>query len=117
MPACWHSRGSAPRSRGVFLKILAFLNWIALGAGASLTLLYAVVCLMMLPYPEMVTQAGGDFAQVLQTTLVAAGFTVAAALATWLMQRRHAALWYGEAVLVLALAGALVFAITQRMPA
>jgi|TARA_B100002049_G_C15956246_1_gene322653 hypothetical protein len=101
-------------SRGPTLKLLSFLNWIALGIGALMTLLYAVVCLMMWPYPQLVADAGGGFDHVVQITLVTAIFTAAAALSTWLVQKRHPALWLGQGVLLVALIGVIVFAVTQR---
>ena len=50
-----------------------------------MTLLYAVVCLMMLPYPQLVSDAGGGFDHVVQITLVMTLFTAAAGLSTWLL--------------------------------
>lgn len=79
-----------------------------------MTLLYAVVCLMMLPYPQLVEDAGGGFAHVVQVTLVMAVFSVVASLSTWLIQKRHRALWWGQAAFALALIGVIVFAVTQR---
>ena len=79
-----------------------------------MTLLYAVVCLMMLPYPQLVSDAGGGFDHVVQITLVMTLFTAAAGLSTWLLQKRHRALWLGQGVLVVALAGVILFAVTQR---
>lgn len=79
-----------------------------------MTLLYAVVCLMMLPYPQLVEDAGGGLGHVAQITLVMAIFSAVAALSTWLLQKRHRALWFGQAALALALAGIVVFAVTQR---
>jgi len=79
-----------------------------------MTLLYAVVCLMMLPYPQLVSDAGGGFDHVVRITIVMTAFTAVAGLATWLLQKRHRALWLGQAALVVALAGVVVFAVTQR---
>ncbi|WP_353220043.1 hypothetical protein [Salinisphaera sp. S4-8] len=79
-----------------------------------MTLLYAVVCLMMWPYPQLVADAGGGFDQVVQITLVTAGFTAAAGISTWLVQKRHPALWLGQGVLLAALTGVIVFALAQR---
>lgn len=78
------------------------------------TLLYAVVCLMMWPYPQLVADAGGGFEHVVAITAVLAVFTAAAGLATWLIQKRHPALWLGQGVLAVALIGVIVFAVTQR---
>ena len=60
-----------------------------LGIGALMALLYAVVCLMMWPYPQLVDNAGGGFAQVIQITVVLVVFTTIAGAATWLLQKRH----------------------------
>jgi len=87
---------------------------VALGIGVLMTLLYAVICLMMLPYPQRVADAGGSFGHVVQITLVMLVFSVVAALSTWLIQKRHRALWFGQAALALTFAGVLVFAVTQR---
>jgi|GEM_PF-1324201 len=96
------------------LKILAFLNWMLLGIGALMALLYAVVCLMMWPYPQLVDNAGGGFDQVVMITLVLAIFTAIAGTATWLLQKRHP-LWVpGEFVLAAALVGVLLFAWSIR---
>ncbi|WP_293625312.1 hypothetical protein [Salinisphaera sp.] len=78
------------------------------------TLLYAVVCLMMWPYPQLVADAGGDFDNVVRIALVTAGFTAAAGLSTWLVQKRHPALWLGQGVLLAALIGVVIFAVAQR---
>lgn len=86
----------------------------ALGIGAVTTLLYAVACLMMWPYPQLVADAGGDFDNVVRIALVTAGFTAAAGLSTWLVQKRHPALWLGQGVLLAALIGVVIFAVAQR---
>lgn len=101
-------------ARGPTLKLLSFLNWVALGIGAVTTLLYAVACLMMWPYPQLVADAGGDFDNVVRIALVTAGFTAAAGLSTWLVQKRHPALWLGQGVLLAALIGVVIFAVAQR---
>ena len=102
------------RQRGSILKFLSFLNWIALGIGALMTLLYAVVCLMMLPYPQLVSDAGAGFAHVLRITAVMTAFTAVAGLSTWLLQKRHRALWLGQALLAMAFALVILFAVAQR---
>jgi len=81
-----------------------------LGIGALMALLYAVVCLMMWPYPQLVDNAGGGFAQVIQITVVLVVFTTIAGAATWLLQKRHRLWWIGEVALACALAGVLLFA-------
>ncbi|ROO27417.1 hypothetical protein SAOR_08660 [Salinisphaera orenii MK-B5] len=102
------------RIRGDVLKILSFLNWLVLGSSAVLALLYAVVCLMMLPYPELVADAGGGLAETVRLTLVLTAFTAVAAVATWLLQKRHRRWPQGQAALVLALIGLLVFVVATR---
>lgn len=94
--------------------MLAFLNWAAVAIGALMTLLYAVVCLMMLPYPEMVAQAGGSFADVLRITGALVVFTAVAGLATWLLQNRHPLWRIGQVALALTLAVLIVLALAQR---
>lgn len=73
-----------------------------------MALLYAVVCLMMLPYPKLVEQAGGDFSQVLEMTGALVLFTAVAGFATWLLEKRHAFWWLGQVALA---AGLLVLAV------
>jgi len=75
-----------------------------------MALLYAVVCLMMWPYPQLVDNAGGGFGQVVQITVVLVAFTAVAGVATWLLQKRHALWWIGELALACALAGIVLFA-------
>ncbi len=96
------------------LKILAFLNWMLLGIGALMALLYAVVGLMMWPYPQLVDNAGGGFDQVVMITLVLAIFTAVAGTATWLLQKRHPLWIAGEFVLAAGLIGVLLFAWSVR---
>ena len=79
-----------------------------------MTLLYAVVCLMMMPYPQLVSDAGGGFGHVVRITLVMGAFTIAASVSTWLVQKRHRALWVGQVMLVCALAGVALFAVLER---
>lgn len=102
------------RIRGDVLKILSFLNWLVLGSSAVLALLYAVVCLMMLPYPQLVAEAGGGLAETLRLTLVLGAFTAVVAVATWLLQKRHRLWPQGQAALALALIGLLVFVVATR---
>lgn len=86
----------------------------ALGIGAVLALLYAVVCLMMLPYPQLVEEAGGGLADVIRLTLVLACFTAVAGLATVLLQKRHRLWPVGQLLLALALVGVIGFALATR---
>ena len=96
------------------MKFLAFLNWIVLGMAALMALLYAVVCLMMLPYPQLVENAGGGFDQVLGITVGLAVFTAVAGLSTWLLQKRHALMWGGQVMLLIAAVALVAFVWTQR---
>ncbi|MES1925095.1 hypothetical protein T31B1_07218 [Salinisphaera sp. T31B1] len=96
------------------LKILAFINWILLGIGALMALLYAVVCLMMWPYPELVENAGGGFGHVVQITCLLGLFTATAALATWLLEKRHRRWWWGQILLAGVFVTVAVFAWTTR---
>lgn len=95
--------------RGCVLKVLSFFNWILLALGATTALLEAVTCLIMLPYPELAKDAGADFAQLIEIVLVAAGFTLIAALATWLLEKRHRAWPVGQALLGAAVVTVILF--------
>jgi len=78
-----------------------------------MALLYAVVCLMMLPYPKLVAQAGGGFDQVVRMTAVLLVFTAVAGIATWLLQKRHSYWWLGQAGLAAAVIALVCFIWTQ----
>ena len=91
------------------MKALSFVNWALFAAGLLSTLLYAVVCLITWPFPQMAARAGTDFGRLLGALFVAAGFTLIAALTTWLLDKRHGAWWLAECLLAAALAGVFLF--------
>lgn len=67
-------------------------------------MLWGVVCLMMVPYPELVEQAGGRFGRVLAVTGALTVVAGVAGVAIWLLVRGHVFKWAGQ----LALAAALI---------
>ncbi len=82
--------------------------------GASAAMLWGVVCLMMLPYPELVAQSDGGSGRVLAITGALSAFTVIAGVAVSLLVRRHAWRWAGQVLLALAVIALAVFA--WRLP-
>lgn len=77
------------------------------------TLVGAVLCLLMWPFPEMAGN-GQRFDDVVTATELGFVVAVIAVGATWLTDKRHAALWAGEATLALAVVAALVYGLALR---
>lgn len=68
---------------------------------------WLATCLMMIPYPRLVENAGANMAAVYALTAVFSILALIAAFASWLLMRRHALRWAGQLVLLVAIAVAL----------
>lgn len=71
---------------------------------------WVTVSLMMASYSKLVVEAGGNFAFAYGMTTVFSVLAVISAIALWMLMRRHAWLWYGQATLAVGLLGALSWA-------
>lgn len=97
-------------ARGRVLRILQVINWSVFGFTSISALSWLAVSLMVVPYPKLVAEAGGDFAAVFSITTVFCGLAVISGLALWTSMRRQAWLWYGQTALALALIATLGWA-------
>lgn len=60
---------------------------------------------MVIPYPQLVADAGGDFSAIFTITGVFSALAITNGVAAWLLTRAHAWRWHGQFVLVVALIG------------
>lgn len=90
---------------------LTILNW---GVFAFVTvsgLSWWAVCLMVIPYPKLIAQAGASFGVVFTFTGVFTGLSLVSGIALWLVSRRHALQWYGQAILALIIISTAIWAL------
>lgn len=89
------------------MRVLQAINWGLLCIFAVSALSWFAVCMMLIPYPQMLEENGISMTPVYARTAV---FTLLACLSimtTWLSMRRHACVWAGQTVLFLSIAGVL----------
>ncbi|WP_423823953.1 hypothetical protein V5738_08290 [Salinisphaera sp. SPP-AMP-43] len=99
-------------TRGGVLKLLSFANWAILTLAVLASLVGAVICLLMWPFPQ--TEDSGGLADVWIGTQLGLGVSLVATLATWLTDKRHPLFWVAEIVLAIAVVAALIYGLALR---
>lgn len=96
------------------LKFLQVCNWGLLAIFGVSALSWIAVCLMIIPYPRMMAEAGAQMEPVFARTAIFGILTLIAAVTTWLLRRKHAWQWFGQLVLVAAIIVALAIGFWWR---
>lgn len=96
------------------LKTLSLINWGVLTLSILASLIGAAICLLMWPFPQMADADGLQLADVWTATGLGVLVALTAALSTWLLDKRHPALWLGQGLLVVVVLSALVYGLLLR---
>ncbi|MDA3921663.1 MAG: hypothetical protein PF501_13430 [Salinisphaera sp.] len=96
------------------LRTLSLINWILLTCSILASLIGAAVCLLMWPFPQMAGDSGTTFGNVVVATMLGLLVAVTAALSTWLLDKRHPALWLGQCLLAIVVVCALVYGLALQ---
>lgn len=96
------------------MKILRITNWVLFAGGASMTVMFMVVSLVVGLYHEQIAGIGGNLRALLVVTVAFTVFTLLAGLAAWALHTRHRLMWTGQGVLLLAVAGMLYLSHSLR---
>lgn len=83
--------------------LLNIANWGVFAICATSAASWVAVSAMLIPYPDMVAESGTDMTNVFALTAVFAVLTAISIAALWLLHRRHALQWLGQAVLASAI--------------
>lgn len=68
----------------------------------------------MWPFPQMASADGIQLADVWTATGLGVLVTLTAALSTWLLDKRHPALWAGQGLLAVVVLAALIYGLLLR---
>lgn len=90
---------------------LLIVNWGVFAFATVSCLSWWAVTFMVIPYPELMAQAGEAYSVAFSNTAVFTALAAVAGGALWLLSRRHAGQWYGQAVLLLAVIATLTWAL------
>lgn len=91
------------------MKYLQLLNWTALFAGAAMTVVLAVVCLMLWVHRPDAAAVGSRLAPVVAATVAFGIFGAAAGASVWSVRAGKGWWWAAEAALVVAGFGLVQF--------
>lgn len=95
-------------AQGRILKLVSFANWAVLTLAVLASLIGAVICLLIWPFPQ-VADNGARLSDIVTGTELAVAVALVAALATWLTDKRHPAFWVAEVFLLGAIGAALYY--------
>lgn len=93
--------------RGPWTTALVVLNWGIFAYVAVSALSWLAVCMMVIPYPELMAQVGEEFTYVFSQTAIYTGLSLIAGTALWLLSRRKRFQWHGQGVLAVTVVIAL----------
>lgn len=100
--------------QAVALKTLSLINWGVLTLAVLASLVGAVICLLMWPFPQMAGDHGGRLASVWTATGLSVLVALTAMLSTWLLDKRHPMLWAGQGLLAVVVIASLVYGVLLR---
>lgn len=106
-------RTSAPREAEK-LKTLSLINWTLLTLSVLTSVIGAAICLLTWPFPHMGGEGGTTFGDVLTATTLGVLIAITAACSTWLLVKRHPALWLGQGLLAVVIVGSLIYSLAPR---